>query len=71
MTGDVPATDDTGSGTAPLVDLGAYEAAAAVQALAGGPYSVVEGLTIELAAVACSPTGLPVAVPESGDFLVG
>jgi predicted outer membrane repeat protein len=55
---DIPAIVDTGSGTAPLVDLGAYEAVAQVQVLTGGPYAVMEGKTTLLSGVAYSPQGL-------------
>jgi autotransporter-associated beta strand protein len=63
---DVPASADTGSGTAPLVDMGAYEAPAALQAVDGGPYRVVEGCSIVLAGAGYSPTGR--AVSYAWDF---
>jgi predicted outer membrane repeat protein len=46
---DIPTTPDTGSGTAPVVDLGAYEAAPALAASAGGPYYVLAGQNLTLA----------------------
>jgi autotransporter-associated beta strand protein len=58
---DIPAKADTGRGTAPLADIGAYEAMAAVQALAGGPYAVLQGSTVVLSGAGYSPTGLPIS----------
>ena len=40
---DVPTTPDTGQGTAPIVDMGAYEAVPAQAANTGGPYVVLQG----------------------------
>jgi predicted outer membrane repeat protein len=45
---DVPTTPDTGSGTAPIVDMGAYEAVPALAASSGGPYIVLQGQNITL-----------------------
>jgi hypothetical protein len=45
---DVPTTPDTGIGSTPALDLGAYEASATLQAHAGGPYVVLEGHSIRL-----------------------
>ncbi len=49
---------DTGSGTAPIVDTGAYEANASPQALAGGPYTVLENFVITLTGTGYSDKGL-------------
>jgi len=45
---DVPTTPDTGVGTAPVVDMGAYEAVPALAADSGGPYVGLQGRTITL-----------------------
>ena len=45
---DVLTTPDTGIGTAPIVDMGAYEAVPALAASAGGPYVVLTGQTVTL-----------------------
>ncbi|MGA2499316.1 MAG: right-handed parallel beta-helix repeat-containing protein, partial [Tepidisphaeraceae bacterium] len=45
---DVPTTADTGSGTAPIVDMGAYEAVPVLSANAGGPYAVIAGSALVL-----------------------
>jgi predicted outer membrane repeat protein len=45
---DVPTIADTGNGTAPIVDMGAYETIPPVAAIAGGPYTVVQGQNITL-----------------------
>ncbi len=52
---------NTGTGATPIVDMGAYEAVAALQAVAGGPYYVVEGSTEGLAGAGYSDTGLAVS----------
>src|SRR5262249_53217403 len=43
---DVPTTPDSGEGTAPIVDIGAYETAATLAVNAGGPYAVLSGQSI-------------------------
>jgi hypothetical protein len=45
---DIPTTPDTGSGTAPLVDMGAFEAVTANVAVTDGPYWVLQGKSITL-----------------------
>jgi hypothetical protein len=40
---DVPTSADAGAGIAPIVDLGAYEAAPVLSADAGGPYALLQG----------------------------
>jgi autotransporter-associated beta strand protein len=52
---DIPAIRETGSGAAPIVDMGAYEVPAAVRVFPGGPYRVLEGSSIALSAVGYSP----------------
>lgn len=51
---DVPSSAHTGSGSTPLVDMGAYEAAPALAASAGGPYRVLAGQSIALSALGSS-----------------
>ncbi|HEY1685795.1 MAG TPA: choice-of-anchor Q domain-containing protein [Tepidisphaeraceae bacterium] len=51
---DVPSSAHTGSGTSPLVDMGAYEATAALAATTGGPYKVLAGQSIELSGLGSS-----------------
>ncbi len=50
---DTPVSD-TGSGTAPIVDMGAYEAHFVVGASAGGPYTVIQGQSITLSSFGAS-----------------
>ncbi|HEY1683938.1 MAG TPA: choice-of-anchor Q domain-containing protein [Tepidisphaeraceae bacterium] len=45
---DLPTVNDTGAGTAPIVDMGAYETIPDVAAYTGGPYSVLQGQGITL-----------------------
>lgn len=45
---DIPSITDTGSGTAPLVDMGAYETLPPALAIAGGPYTVIQSQSITL-----------------------
>jgi hypothetical protein len=54
---DLQSIPDTGSGPAPVVDMGAYEAGPQVVADAGGPYFVAEGYAITLHGVGRS--GVP------------
>jgi hypothetical protein len=54
---DIPTTIDTGSGTAPIVDMGAYEAVPALAVGAGGPYFVPQGQSILLRGHGASTVG--------------
>ena len=47
---DIPTTPDTGIGTSPIVDMGAYEALPALSASTGGPYAVAQGRSLTLSA---------------------
>lgn len=51
---DVPTSSHSGSGTPPLVDMGAYEATASLGGAINGPYEVVIGQSIPLAAFGSS-----------------
>jgi hypothetical protein len=53
----IPAVTDTGGGSAPLLDLGAFEAVAELQVIWGGPYVVTEGYSVLFRTFACSPDG--------------
>ena len=66
---DVPTRTDTGSGTAPIVDMGIYEAGSLVVANPGGPYSIKEGQSVTLTASGASnvPGPLTYAWEWSGD----
>jgi autotransporter-associated beta strand protein len=63
---DVPTVADTGLGQAPIVDLGAYEAAANVDAEAGGPYAVPENGQVTLHGQGAG--GQPGALQYEWDF---
>jgi hypothetical protein len=45
---DMPTVADTGLGTAPIVDMGAYETVPTIAAISGGPYAVAQGHSITL-----------------------
>jgi len=45
---DIPTAFDTGLGTAPIVDMGAYEAAPGLVTRAGGPYVLIHGHDVPL-----------------------
>ncbi len=67
---DIPTTTDTGLGTAPIVDIGAYEATPLLAASAGGPYVVVQGHPVALAGRGASSVGpLQYAWEWDGDGL--
>ncbi len=51
---DVPTTADTGAGDGPIVDMGAYETTAVLDAEAGGPYRVSAGGRITLSGLGAS-----------------
>lgn len=51
---DVPTSAHTGSGSVPIVDMGAFEATPTLAATAGGPYYVLAGQNITLAALGSS-----------------
>ncbi len=53
---DVPTTPDSGAGSKPIVDMGAYEATPALAAHTGGPYFVAAGQSIQLAGRGASST---------------
>ena len=52
---------DTGSGTAPVTDMGAYEAVSMLEAHAGGPYALLEGASIVLQGFGQSGNAGPLA----------
>ena len=68
---DVPTSAHSGSGAAPMVDLGAYEAVPALAASAGGPYTVIQGQTLALLGLGASDVAgeLQYAWEWSGDGL--
>ena len=65
---DIPAMADTGTGTSPIVDIGAYEAVPAIQVLPGGPYGVLEGNSIVLFGAGYSPQTNGAPVTYAWDF---
>jgi predicted outer membrane repeat protein len=58
---DVSGIPDAGAGTAPIVDMGAYEAVPALALTAGGPYVVLSGQSIALSARAVSDVDGPLS----------
>lgn len=66
---DVPARADTGSGTAPIVDMGAYEAFPPSAAIEGGPYTIALNSSLNLHASGSSnaPGDLAFAWEWTGD----
>ncbi|MFI5378811.1 MAG: right-handed parallel beta-helix repeat-containing protein, partial [Tepidisphaerales bacterium] len=55
---DIASITDTGRGTAPIVDMGAYEASPGPLAVSGGPYTVLETSSVVLSGAGYSDTGL-------------
>jgi parallel beta-helix repeat protein len=68
---DIYAASDTGIGTPPIADMGAYEAVNALSANAGGPYVVVQGNDITLSGRGASavPGAVEYAWEWDGDGL--
>jgi hypothetical protein len=66
---DVPTTPDSGVGTSPIVDVGAYEASPSRDASAGGPYSILQSAHVVLKGRGASaqPGALQYAWEWSGD----
>ncbi|MFI5380833.1 MAG: choice-of-anchor Q domain-containing protein, partial [Tepidisphaerales bacterium] len=58
---DIASVTDTGSGTAPIVDMGAYEVNVGPLVIHGGPYSVFEGYFTTLNSTAYDYAGLGLA----------
>lgn len=58
---DVPTAIDSGVGTSPLVDMGAYEAAPVLSAVVSGPAAIVTGRTLQLHAAADSNVAGPLS----------
>lgn len=68
---DIPTTADTGTGPAPVVDIGAYEAVPALAAHTGGPYVALQGqpLTLNGRGASTLPGPLTYAWEWTGDGL--
>lgn len=56
---DVVTNVDTGAGAAPIVDIGAYEAASTLAASTGGPYVVLSNQILGLSGLGCSGVAGP------------